>query len=115
MIQISPSIKLFTYQRTTESGLQIESLVFSHNAYNYHLQGRTTDTIYIFTEGLCIYVLTINKAVGYIGLNSYMQPESDPLNSMFLHNNLEIKEMLGSKWEQMKPVAIVQKLIKCLY
>ena len=115
MIQISSAVKLFTYQGTNDSGLQIESLVFNHNCHNYHLQGRTTDTIYIFTEGLGIYVLTINKAVGYIGLHSFMQPEPDPLNSIILHNCQEIKETLGAKWELMKPLAIVQKLISCLY
>jgi hypothetical protein len=115
MIQISPSISVFTYQETNNSGLQIASLVFGYNCHNYHLQGRTTDTIYVFTEGLGIYVLTINKVVGYVGLHSYMQPESDPINSMLLHNYQEIKETLGPKWEGMKPVTIVQKLINYLY
>jgi hypothetical protein len=113
MIQISPTIRVFTYQETIDSGLQIRSLVFNHNCHSYHLQGRTTDTIYIFTEGLVIYVLTINKAVGYIGLHSYMQPESDPLNSMFLSNHQEIKETLGAKWSGLKPVVIVHRLISC--
>ena len=115
MIQISPSISVFTYQGVIDSGLQIASLVFNHNCHNYHLQGRTTDTIYVFTEGLGIYVLTINKGIGYIGLNSYMQPEPDPINSIILHNCQESKETLGVKWEGMKPIAIVHKLISCLY
>lgn len=115
MIQISPSISVFTYQGAIDSGLQIASLVFGYNCHNYHFQGRTTDTIYIFTESIGIYVLTINKAAGYIGLNSYMQPEPDPINCIILHNCQEIKEMLGAKWQSMKPVAIVQKLISCLY
>ena len=115
MIQISPSIKLFTYQGNIDSGLQIISLVFSHNCNNYHLQGKTTDTIFIFTEGLGIYVLTINKANGYVGLNCYMAPESDPINSLFLHNHQEISEHLGSKWENMKAVTVVKKLIQYLY
>jgi hypothetical protein len=110
MIQISPSIKLFTYQGNIDSGLQIISLVFSHNCNNYHLQGKTTDTIFIFTEGLGIYVLTINKANGYIGLNCYMAPESDPINSVFLHTPLQIKEVLGQKWESSAPATIVRRL-----
>jgi len=115
MIQISPTISVFTYQGSIDPGLQIASLVFNHNCHRYHFQGRTTDTIYIFTESIGIYVLTINKAAGYIGLNSYMQPEPYPINSIILHNCQEIKETLGVKWESMKPVAIVQKLISCLY
>ncbi|MDD2229648.1 MAG: hypothetical protein PHY48_09570 [Candidatus Cloacimonetes bacterium] len=115
MTQISPTIKLFTYRESYESGLQIMSFMFSHNCNNYHLQGRTTDTIYIFTESIGIYVLTVNKGLGYMGLNSYMAPEPDPINSIILHNCQEIKETLGAKWKGMKPIAIVQKLISCLY
>lgn len=115
MIQISPKVKLFTYQESIDSGLQIISLVFSHNCNNYHLQGRTTDTIYIFTEGLGIYVLTVNKALGYIGLNCYMVPEPDFLNTIYMHNNQEIIEHLGSKWESMKSEMMVKKLIQYLY
>lgn len=114
MIQISPSIRLFTYQGNIDSGLQLMSLVFSHNCNNYHLQGKTTDSIYIYTEGLGIYVLTVNKALGHIGLNSYMAPEPDAINSMYLYS-IEIREYLGSKWEDMKPISIVQKLINHLY
>lgn len=114
MIQISPTISVFTYQGTIDSGLQIRALVFNHNGHNYHLQGRTTDTIYAFTEGLGIYVLTVNKSFGRMALNSYMTPEPDPLNSIYLHNNREITGYLGSNWEQMKPVAIAQRLINCL-
>jgi len=60
-------------------------------------------------------VLTINKALGYVGLSSYMIPECDPINSLFLHNHQEITEHLGSKWEGTKPESIVKKLIQYLY
>ena len=110
---ISPSIKLHTcYQY---QGTYINALILNYNSNNYHLHGGTSDTIYIFTEGAGIYVLTINKGLGYIGFNSYMKPEPDPIDSIFLQNYREIKETLGNKWEQMKPVTIVQKLINYLY
>ena len=60
-------------------------------------------------------MLTVNKGLGYMGLNSYMVPESDPINSLFLHNYQEISEYLGDKWESMKAENIVKKLIKYLY
>jgi hypothetical protein len=115
MQPITPFISVLTYQEALETGLQIRTLILNHNGNNYHLQGGTRDTIHVFTEGLGIYVLTINKALGYIGLNSYMAPEPDPINTMFLHNYQEIKETLGPKWKGMKPVTIVQKLINYLY
>jgi len=113
MNQIQPNIKLHTIP--TDHGTYINALIFEHQGNNYHLHGGTRDTIYIFTESIGIYVLTVNKAAGYMGLNSFMVPECDPLNSLFLHNHHEIREYLGSKWESMKPLAIVQKLIKCLF
>src|SRR6185369_17026068 len=115
MNQITPSIKLYTYQETIESGLQIRNLILEHQGDNYHLQGGTRDTIHVFTESIGIYVLTINKALGYMGLNSFMTPEPDPINSMFLHNNQEIRDYLGNKWESMKPVTIVHRLMSYLY
>ena len=109
----SPSIKLHT---TNENqGTYLNTLTLNHNSNNYHLQGGTRDTIYVFTESIGIYVLTINKALGYMGLNSFMIPEPDPINSLFLHNHQEISEHLGSKWESMKAETIVKKLIQYLY
>ena len=110
---ISPSIKLHTIPQN--QGTYLNTLTLEHNCNNYHLQGGTRDTIHVFTESLGIYVLTINMALGYIGLNSYMSPEPDPINSLFLHNIKETREYLGSKWESMKPATIVNQLIQYLY
>ena len=110
---ITPTIKLFTSKDDT--GIHINSLILEHNGNNYHLHGGTRDTIYVFTESIGIYVLTVNKALGYMGLNSYMSPEPDPINSLFMHNHQETGEYLGNKWEQMKAETIVKKLIQYLY
>ena len=82
MNAITPTISIFTYQESIDSGLQIQTFILHHQGNNYHLQGRTTDIIHVFTEGLGIYVLTINKAYGRMALNSYMTPEPDPINSL---------------------------------
>jgi hypothetical protein len=68
-----------------------------------------------FAQSIVLYVLTINKDIDSMGLNAYITPEPDPINSVYLHNFQEIKEALGVKWEQMKPEAIVQILIDYLY
>ncbi len=44
-----------------------------------------------------------------------MVPEPDPINSICLLNNKEIREYLGNKWEGMNPLAIVKQLINYLY
>ncbi len=115
MIQITPTIKLHTYQESMESGLHVRSLVLQYKNNNYHLHGGTRDTIFVFTEGVAIYVLTINTSIGYIGLNTYMAPESDPINSVFLQNSREIKETLGHKWEGLAPVTMVKRLMEHLF
>ena len=115
MQAITPSIRLFSYQESLETGLQIRTLILEHKGNNYHLHGGTRDTIHVFTESIGIYVLTVNKALGYMGLNAYMTPEPDPINSMFMHNNHEISEYLGNKWEMMKPETTVKRLIDYLY
>ena len=115
MNQLTPYIRLLTYQESIESGLHIRSLILEHQGNNYHLNGGTRDTIHVFTESIGIYVLTVNKSLGYMGLNSYMTPEPDPINSMFMHNNQETNEYLGKSWEQLKPETIVKRLIQYLY
>lgn len=114
MNQISPVIRLLTYQESQESGLQIRTLILEYNSNNYHLSGGTNDTIFVFTQGVCIFVLTINKTAGYVGLNAYMTPEPDPINSIFLQSITDIRDTLGSKWEQLSPKTIVTKLINYL-
>jgi hypothetical protein len=112
MQPIIPEIKLhicYEYQ-----GTYINALVLNHQNNNYHLHGGTSDTIHVFTESIGIYVLTINKGLGYVGLNCYMAPEPDPINSVFLHKPLEVKEVLGNKWESANPVSLVRKLINYL-
>lgn len=110
---ICPRIKLHTCQ--LNQGTYINALILQHQSNNYHLHGCTSDIIHVYTQGLGIYVLTINKGLGYIGMNSYMAPEPDAINSVFLRSNQEIAETLGGNWERMTPKVIVQKLIDCLY
>lgn len=112
MIQITPAIRLHTI--TTDQGTYLNTLLLEHNGNYYHLQGCTKDTIHVFSAGVALYVLTINKDRDYLSLHSYMQPEPDPLNSIYLQNK-EIRESLGNKWETMKPLAIVHKLLRQLY
>jgi hypothetical protein len=114
MNQITPTIRLLTGKESQDSGLQIKTLILEHNGNNYHLHGGTGDTIYTFTQGLGIYVLTINKALCYIGFNAYMTPEPDPINIFVLHDTKLIREYLGNKWESMKPAAIIIKLMEYL-
>jgi len=113
MTAIKPTIKLFTSDKDN-AGIQINSLILEHNGNHYHLHGGTSDTIHVFTQSIALYVLTINRMNGTIGLNAFMSPEPDPINTIYLHTPLDIKEILGAKWEQLSPMAITMKLINYL-
>lgn len=115
MERITPVIRLLTYQHSPERGTEVVTLILEHRGNNYHLEGGTKDFIHVFTAGAAIYVLTINKAHSTIRLNSYMTPEPDPINHFVLHDNKQIREYLGNKWESMKPETITIKLMEYLY
>ena len=112
MTPIPPSLKLHVHQ--DKDGIHINSLIMKHKGNNYHLYAGTKDTIYIFSESIALYVLTINREHGTIGLNAYMSPEPFPINSFYMHSTREIVDVFGSKWEQLPALDIIMKLINYL-
>lgn len=60
MTPITPPIKLFTTQ--DDSGIRIDSLILDINGNYYNLPGSTGDTLHVFTESICLYVLAVNVA-----------------------------------------------------
>ena len=85
-----------------------------HRGNAFHLFATATDTIHIFTESIALYVLTINKVNGTIGLAAYMAPEPHAINSFYIHKPKHIKDIFGPEWEQLSPETIVAKLIDYL-
>jgi hypothetical protein len=111
MTAIKPIIKLFTSQDDGSTGININSLILVYQDNHYQFPGGVEDTIHVFVESIALYVLTINGCNGTMGLNAFMVPESDPINSVYLHTPKDIKETLGTKWELLSPKAITMKLI----
>lgn len=111
MTAITPTIKLFTSKEEDNTGIHINSLILEHNGNNYQFHGGSNDTIHVFTESIALYVLTINPSKGTMGLNAFMAPEPDPINSFYIHSTKEIIDLFGSNWEQLSPKAITMKLI----
>jgi hypothetical protein len=112
MTPITPTLKLHTNQ--DKDGIHISSLIIKHNGNNYHLYAGTKDTIYIFSESIALYVLTINREHGSIGLNAYMSPEPFPINSFYMHSPKEIKDVFGPQWEHLPALDITLNLINYL-
>ncbi|WP_246038161.1 hypothetical protein [Geomonas terrae] len=112
MTPITPTLKLHTHQ--DNDGIYINSMIMKHKGNNYHLYVGTNDIIYIYSESIALYVLTVNKEHGIIGLNAYMPPEPFPINSFYIHSSKEIKDLFGLQWEQLPALNITLKLINYL-
>jgi hypothetical protein len=112
MTPITPELKLHTSQ--DKDGIHINSLIMRHKENQYHLYAGTKDTIYIFSQPIALYVLTVNREHGKIGLAAYMSPEPFPLNTFYLHTIKHIVSILGPKWEQLPALDITMKLINYL-
>jgi hypothetical protein len=112
MTAITPELKLHTNQE--QDGIHINSLIMRHKGNNYHLYAGTKDTIYIFSQPIALYVLTVNREHGKIGLNAYLSPEPFPLNSFYLNSPKHIVSILGPDWEQLPAIDITMKLIDYL-
>jgi hypothetical protein len=109
MTAITPELRLHTHQ--DKDGIHLNSLIIRHKGNNYHLYAGTKDTIYAYSESIALYVLTVNRQHGNIGLNAYMSPEPFPLN---MHSTKEIEDLFGSKWEWLPALDITMKLIDYL-
>jgi hypothetical protein len=113
MTPIKPTLQLHTREEN-DNGTYVTSLIMKLNGNNYHLYAGTRDTIYIFSQSIALYVLTVNRESGTIGLNAYMSPEPFPINSFYMHSTKEIVDMFGLKWEQLPELDITMKLINYL-
>ncbi|HJV64861.1 MAG TPA: hypothetical protein VJ550_03915, partial [Geomonas sp.] len=112
MTAITPELRLHTHQH--QDGTHINSFIMKHKGNCYHIQASTKDTIYIFSQPIALYVLTVNREHGKIGLNAYMSPEPFPINSFYLHSPKQIISILGPKWEELQAIDITIKLFNYL-
>ncbi len=110
MTRITLTIRTMTFQEASQLRLHNRGLVLEHQGRSYHLSAGTSDRIQIFQQSVCLYVLTSNNALGYLGLDAYMPDEPDPVNTVFLHYENDIAEILGKGWEEMEPEDIVTRL-----
>lgn len=109
MTAITPTIKLFTSQ--DHDSITINNLILEYKGNHYEFHGGTNDIVHVFSESIALYALTINHSNGTMGLSSFMSPQSDPINGIYLHTPGQIRERLGDNWEHMPARDIVETLI----
>lgn len=114
MTPIIPSVRSMTIQEANSAGLHSRGLVMEHRGKSFNLNAGTSDTVHVFASSIFLYVLTINRPLGYIGLDAYYPSEEDPINTVFLHSDYQFTETLGSKWNQMSPRKMALRLTQYL-
>lgn len=102
------------FEEAQKLKLQNRGLILEYQGRTYNLNAGISDKVHVFTRSICIFVLTINNSLGYIGLDAYMPSEPDPINSTFLHSEYQFSEYLGAKWHQQSPRTIAQRLVDYL-
>jgi hypothetical protein len=115
MSPIIPTIRSMTFQEAKSAGLHSTGLILEHQGKTFNLNAGKSDTVHVFASSIILFVLTINRPLGYIGLDAYYPSEEDPVNTVFLHSDYQFIEVLGSKWKQMSPRTIAIKLTNYLY
>jgi hypothetical protein len=103
-----------TYQESDKAGLHSRGLMIDYDKRSYRLNAGNQDTIHVFTRSIYLFVLTINRSFGYIGLDAYMPMEEEPINSIFLHSEHHISELLGRHWSMMTPETLATRLVEYL-
>lgn len=111
MNQISPTIRFMTPEETRTNRLINAGSVIDYEGTTIPIAAGRSDQIHVFREATILYVLSINYRHEYIGLEIFAAKSGEEYDSIFIQNNQDIKEYLSNKWESMKPVTIVQRLI----
>src|ERR1039457_1563495 len=70
MTPIMPTIRSMTFQEADSAGLHSRGLILEYQGKTFNLNAGTRDTVHVFTSSIFLYVLTINRPLGYIGLDA---------------------------------------------
>lgn len=90
--------------------VQYRAYEFGHHGHNYHLETQTGDVFHLFGESVCLYLLAINRRKRFVGFYAYMTPESDPIESIILNNDKEIRDVMGKDWNKLDAGLIARQL-----
>ncbi len=114
MTPIIPTIRMMTYDEADRAGLNSRGLMLDYENRSYQLNAGARDTIHVFTRSIFIFVLTLYRSLGYMGLDTYMPMEEEPINTIFLHSEQQIIELLGKHWNRMTHGTLVLRLVEYL-
>ena len=110
MIKIIPTIRTMTINETRQKGRYSPGLVLEHQGHTFNLNAGTSDTGAIFSHSIYLYALTISSSLGYIGLDAYVPNEPDAINTIFLHSEQDMVDVLGARWKRFSLKTLTLKL-----
>lgn len=113
MKRIFPAIRKMTADETSNHNLQNPGLILEYCNLMIPLTAGYSDNIMIYRKGNSLLVLITNRQLGYVGLDEVDCLDGDIIGSAFLHEH-QIKETIGSRWLQMKPETLINRLIAYL-
>ncbi len=87
MTKIIPAIRAMTYQEADKAGLHSRGLMLDYENRSYRLNAGTRDPIHVFTRSIYLFVLTINRPLGYLGLYAYVPMGEEPINTISYTRN----------------------------
>jgi len=114
MTSILPDIRPMTFNEADQVGLHSRGLILEYEGRSYRLHAGTSDQIHVFTRSIYLFVLSISRSLGYLGLDAYAPLEEEPINSIYLHSEHHSRELLGKNWSQMTPETVAIKLLEYL-
>jgi len=77
-------------------------------SYTVNISAGSSDSVDVFREGGVTYVLSINRSIGYVGVQAFK--EGQDYGDVFLQNDWEIREALGPRGLDLQDVTIARKL-----
>jgi hypothetical protein len=102
-----------TLEEQRNAGLKNKCLMLDYQNRSFVLNAGNSDVVEVFTQSIGLFVLTLNSYAEYVGLDSYVLSEAEPINTIFLQE-YEVVELLGSKWKDMSTRTIAIKLMEYL-
>lgn len=114
MTPIEPTIRMMSWEESNQLSLYSRGLILEHQGKSFILNAGTRDKVHAFTQGISLYVLTINQSLDYIGLDAYMPPEQEAINTIFLHSEQQLVDVLGRRWKRMSPATMAYRLTSYL-
>ena len=107
--RIFPPVRVMTWDETRDAGLMNPGLVMEYCHLKIPLSAGYSDGLMIWSDGYSLMVMVLNEKLEYVGLEEIDILDGKVIGGVFLMG-YQLRESLGSRWRQMKPETIRERL-----